>query len=764
MLSLGFYSYYKSSSAMEEVAIDKLSAVRNIKGAAVQRYFKTIENQILTFSHDVMIQDAVESFSKNFKDYMSEQEISVVDTIVFKKNLRSFYKNEFGKKYQDENPDSKVVPENLLNRLEDSEVAMQYQYISNNSNPLGSKEELTDAGDGSAYSKTHQKYHPAVREFLQKFGYYDIFLVDIETGHIVYSVFKELDFATSLLTGPYKDTNFAEAFRKARNIEDQESMVLVDYEQYTPSYEAPASFIAAPIWKGGKKVGVAMFQMPIDRLNAIMGERSGMGETGETYLFGPDRRMRSDSFLDAENLSVMNSFKSKDSKGFISGTIIDKTLDGDTGSQITVNYLGKKVISSFSPIDILGLKWGLVAEVQTEEALSSVHELKNATLLLFGVSAILVLVLALFLSSSLAKRIGTIAQKLLEGAEEVRNSSLSISDSSSELSEAATEQAASLQETVSSIDEISSMVERNAEAANNSTQVSTKSTEAATRGKRTMETMMSSIEEISESNSEIMVEMKKSNDEISKIVRVISEIGEKTKVINDIVFQTKLLSFNASVEAARAGEHGKGFAVVAEEVGNLASMSGKAALEITEMLDKSIKQVTEIVDATKVTIDTLVIDGKNKIEKGTNTAKECGVALDEILINVSSVNDMVREVATASMEQSTGVNEITKAMQQLDRTTHKNTSVAQQSSSMSKKLNSHASELNEAVNELFEVVNGESLGRPSNNIIYMPQKPEAEATLEENAEGRSVASSQGLKVSGLDTVIPSSQDPRFEDL
>jgi methyl-accepting chemotaxis protein len=109
-----------------------------------------------------------------------------------------------------------------------------------------------------------------------------IFLVDPETGDVVYSVFKELDYATSLQDGPYADTNFGEAFRLAKAAGEKEAVVLVDYARYAPSYEAPASFIASQIFDGEKMVGIAMFQMPIDRLNAIMGERAGLGETGET--------------------------------------------------------------------------------------------------------------------------------------------------------------------------------------------------------------------------------------------------------------------------------------------------------------------------------------------------------------------------------------------------------------------------------------------------------------------------------------------------
>ena len=379
LVSIGTYSYKKSSESLRREAVDKLVAVRNIKGEAVKRYFDTIRSQILTFSQTVSVRDAMKGFSSAFKNYKSEQNISRADILFYKSSLKNFYLNEFGAKYKKENG-SDIDSLAFLNQLSETEVALQHHYISSNPNPLGSKEGLDAASDKSTYTKLHRKHHPSIRSFLAEFGYYDIFLVDIESGNIVYSVFKELDFATSLLTGPYKKTNFAEAFKKAREIKDPEGFVLVDYKKYAPSYEAPASFIASPIWDKGKKIGVAIFQMPIDRLNAIMGQRSGMGETGETYLYGPDKLMRSDSFLDQENFNVVSSFKNP-KNGTLQSLSIDETLAGKSGDGIRTNYLGQEVIAAYAPINILGLKWGLIAELSTSEAFSSAQETKNALLI-----------------------------------------------------------------------------------------------------------------------------------------------------------------------------------------------------------------------------------------------------------------------------------------------------------------------------------------------------------------------------------------------
>lgn len=146
---------------------------------------------------------------------------------------------------------------------------------------------------------------------------------------------------------------------------------------------------------------------------------------------------------------------------------------------------------------------------------------------------------------------------------------------------------------------------------------------------------------------------------------MILEIAEKTKVINEIVFQTKLLSFNASVEAARAGEQGKGFAVVAEEVGNLATMSGNAAQDISNMLGESTAKVQEIVRQTKEEMSRLTTQSKNDVENGIKVARDCDVVLNEIVKNVNHVDQLVREITEASKnlsQQALSLNSISQTL------------------------------------------------------------------------------------------------------
>jgi methyl-accepting chemotaxis protein len=351
---------------------------------------------------------------------------------------------------------------------------------------------------------------------------------------------------------------------------------------------------------------------------------------------------------------------------------------------------------------------------QKEVLIATTTEIKESSLrnlIIFCslISAVLVslMVLVFKMSNSISLNIFNIIRVFEKNISELGVSSTDISHSSSELNSSTTQQASFLQETVSSLDEINSMVQKNTESALSSTESSRESEEKALEGKKIIESMIQSINEIAQCNTEIMNEIRRNNEEMSHINNVINEIGDKTKIINDIVFQTKLLSFNASVEAARAGEHGKGFSVVAEEVGNLASMSGTASNEITELLEQSIDQVNRTIENSKLKFDSLIDTGQKKVNNGTLVASQCGDVLESIYENVNRVNSMITEIATASKEQSDGVREISNAMQDLDQVTHQNTLVAQKSSDTANSIKSSADQLEDAMSDLSSMLMGE---------------------------------------------------------
>lgn len=382
------------------------------------------------------------------------------------------------------------------------------------------------------------------------------------------------------------------------------------------------------------------------------------------------------------------------------------------------------------------------------------------------------LTLAISTLRKVSNTIDQVINNLSENSEQVTSAAGQIAASSEELSQAVTEQAASLEETASSIEEMSSMVQKNAENSRQATDIAGGSMSSAAKGQKVVVNMINAIDDINSSNRNIMNQINHSNQQISEIVNVIKEIETKTKVINDIVFQTKLLSFNASVEAARAGEQGKGFAVVAEEVGNLAQMSGNAADEISGLLDSSIHKVEAIVKETKEKVEILIKEGSLKVEAGTQIARECGDVLEEIVSNTSKVTKMTDEISTACQEQSLGVQEITRAMNQLDQVTQTNSTTSEETASAAEQLSAQAVSLKNVVDLLVVTIKG---GENTKVSVTMPKATRRstppsnvvplKTAAKKSAPAVKPVTTQYKKAVGMEgSQIPMGNDPRFEEV
>jgi len=412
MLMVAIISIHITKKDLSAKSFEKLDAVRNIKSAAVERYFDRVNNQVITMAQTPSVISAMDAFTRAFPRVPQAEQLDTNTIDIMREELRRFYLNQYGQKYKKETG-STVNISSLLDGLDDEAIALQHFYIQANTHPLGEKHLLDYAPGKSVYHRSHALYHNGIRTFLDKFGFYDIFLVDIETGDIVYSVFKELDYATSLRDGPYAETNFAAAFKEASQLGLGQS-VLTDYNPYTPSYEAPASFIATPVFDEGRRIGVLVFQMPLEPINTIMTERSGMGLTGESYLVGQDLLMRSDSYLDPTNHSVAASFADPAS-GKVETEAVSAAFRGESESKIIIDYNGNPVLSSYSTIDLGAFKWAILAEIDEAEAFESVDRISTIIALLAVMFIIVIAAFALFISKVISAPIialGNIIQQV----------------------------------------------------------------------------------------------------------------------------------------------------------------------------------------------------------------------------------------------------------------------------------------------------------------------------------------------------------------
>ena len=255
------------------------------------------------------------------------------------------------------------------------------------------------------YKAILSKRDEGLKIFNDVFGFYDVFLIDVN-GNVVYTAAKESDLGTNLVSGPLADSGLAHAFQKSKS-----GTVFVDFAWYGPSNEA-ASFIATPLKnKEGVFIGSAAFQVSLKEINAIMQTRAGMGRTGETYLVGPDKLMRSDSFLDPKGHSVKASFADP-SKGSVDTLASREGIAGKTGTDTIIDYTGGMVFSSYTPTKIGGTSWVLIAEIDEAEALESANQLRITLLTIAVIGAILIGAFALFLSRSISVPLVNVAGKL----------------------------------------------------------------------------------------------------------------------------------------------------------------------------------------------------------------------------------------------------------------------------------------------------------------------------------------------------------------
>lgn len=341
-----------------------------------------------------------------------------------------------------------------------------------------------------------------------------------------------------------------------------------------------------------------------------------------------------------------------------------------------------------------------------QEAKATIKKSEQITIVILLLASAIVFTISLLYISKVVKTINDISNGLKSTFSSVINSTEKMHEVSLVLDQASHEQAASLQETTSSMEEINSMIQETTSNSLEMQKVSEAGLTAAKKGQSVIQDMLTSMRDIQDNNGSVISFVNQTNAEIARMNDMIKEIEQKTAIINDIVFQTKLLSFNASVEAARAGEQGKGFAVVAEEVGNLAKMSGDASKEISELIDKSTKTVEEIMLKTKSSIDTVEKNSLQSIEKGIAISNACSSEFSKIMENTQVVTSKIIEVTTATQEQSKGVSEVNKAVSQLDELTHKNTQLAQDCSRTADDLKNQSVELDGYVTKLMSILHG----------------------------------------------------------
>jgi methyl-accepting chemotaxis protein len=323
--------------------------------------------------------------------------------------------------------------------------------------------------------------------------------------------------------------------------------------------------------------------------------------------------------------------------------------------------VGGQVIEEAKNTTLLGMTDTADMSGQAAKSMGTANTIMVVGLLLAAIGGCFV---AFFITRSITKPIKVLADSLSAGAEQTTSAAGQVSAASQSLAEGASEQAASLEETSSSLEEMSSMTKRNAETAGKVKELGSQARQAGDLGVQDMTAMVAAMDDI-----------KRSSDDIAKII----------KTIDEIAFQTNILALNAAVEAARAGEAGMGFAVVADEVRSLAQRCAQAAKETAGKIE----------------------DAVQKSAKGAEISAKVAKSLEEIVGKARQVDEMAGEVAAASQEQSQGISQVNTAVTEMDKVTQSNAASAEESASAAEEMTAQAEALKEAVSELLRLVDGQ---------------------------------------------------------
>lgn len=689
----------ESNDALTEAVKERLVSQNVQTGQAIDEYFNFITSQIRTKSFNVSLVDAAKDFIPAFNQYTSQRgNINASQ----KSQLESYYSSDFTQQYNSSNSASLTDATNALNGLSQNALAFQYDFIAGSSYDLGEKDGLTDLGNNSPYAKLHNKYHPDMRHFLQEFGYYDIFIVDINNGNIVYSVFKELDFATSISTGPYADSGIGKAFSAASNAEEG-AVFFSEFEKYRPSYDALAGFASTPIYSNGKPIAVLIFQMPMDRINTVLTHdlkwaEKGFGGSGETYLVNSRGVLLNESrfFIEDKSnylLAIKNKYPRQAEEIAVRNTSVGiqpvdsdaakRALRGETGFESIIDYRDVEVFSSYSPLKIGQFNYALMAELDVEEALSSATTIRNhlitstliGALLIIGLSAVVVLVFAARLVQPL-NHLGKTCEELSEGegdltiqlktsgipeidrisnafnvfVGQIRDIISQVKIDADNLSSASYElrdiTAQSVEKTTQQRDQthmVSTAMQQLslavADVSQSTQKTSTQSMQAQASLKENMKRA-----DLAAGNIKLLVDLiDDSGKVILSLKEEVNQITTALSVITSIADQTNLLALNAAIEAARAGEAGRGFSVVADEVRALATRSQKSTVEISELVEVMNQSATKSVHSMERA--TAAADG------GIHLVDLVTVAMNELSDNLEQVLLLTETVAAATEEQ-----------------------------------------------------------------------------------------------------------------
>jgi class 3 adenylate cyclase len=436
VLIAGVLGYISGTNSLRNAEYQRLIQLRESRDREITAFYTDLSNAAAVLTHS----NATVTAMKDFTGAFAELQKAPLPPGA-KEAVDNYYATVFDPAL--EKGSGQKVDGGLFRPTSNASTYLQSLYTVPAKGDFGASAKIMNAGDPSTWTKLNERYQPFFSDFANRFPFDDAMLIDTD-GNVVYSTLKQIDLGANLNGGPFKTTKLAEGFREAMRASSVDEVILTDFEDYAPAYGLPTPWILTPVGDGGGIYGVLAMQLSADRINDVMTgkkgwEKDGQGKTGETYLAGPDRLMRSvsrelvedpDQFLKdvmangtpedvaQRQVQIGNSVLLQP----VNTPAVNMALSGQSGVTTAKSYLGPEILAAYTPLKLPGLNWVLVAKVNKSEAFAPVNAFARNIALSTGAIVLGVCLLALLFARILTEPV----KKLVAAVQRISGGELGV--------------------------------------------------------------------------------------------------------------------------------------------------------------------------------------------------------------------------------------------------------------------------------------------------------------------------------------------------